>query len=148
MQLFQMFKKKNPYLDSNMINEEIMFTCETHVNEDTSNIIKYIQHQFKYEIQNFVFNEGQLKIFDILINETKELHVLEGILGSGKTFFVKYITHYFQTQGKNVLLTTITIGSTTLRLSQHACTIYILNLEFVFMVTFLFYHKQIIYYNH
>jgi ABC-type polar amino acid transport system ATPase subunit len=131
-----------------MINEEIMFTCETHVNEDTSNIIKYIQHQFKYEIQNFVFNEGQLKIFYILINKTKELHVLEGILGSGKTFFVKYLTHYFQTQGKNVLLTTITIGSKALRLSQHACTIYIFNLEFVFMVIFLFYHKQVIYYNH
>ncbi len=107
-----------------MINEEIMFTCETHVNEDTSNIIKYIQHELKNEIQNIVLNDGQLRIFDILVNETKGLHVLEGILGSGKTFFMKYLTHYLQTQGKNVLLTTTTIGTTTLWLSQHACTIY------------------------
>jgi len=116
--------EKYPYLDSNMINEEIMFTCETHINEDTSNIIKYIQHEFKDEIQNFVLNDDQLKIFDILINETKGLHVLKGILGNGKTFFVKYLTHYLQTQCKNVLLTTTTIGTTILRLSQNACTIY------------------------
>jgi hypothetical protein len=32
---------------------------ETHVNEDTSNIIKYIQHDIKYEIQNFVLNHHQ-----------------------------------------------------------------------------------------
>jgi len=40
-----------------MINEEIIFTCETHVNEDTSNIIIYIQHEFKDETQNFVLND-------------------------------------------------------------------------------------------
>ncbi len=37
-QKFQMFLEKYPYLDSNMNNEEIMFTCETHVNENISNI--------------------------------------------------------------------------------------------------------------
>jgi hypothetical protein len=37
-----------------MNNEEIMFTCEIHVNENTSNIEKYIQHDFLNEIQNFV----------------------------------------------------------------------------------------------
>jgi len=42
-----------------MNNEKIMFTYETHVNEDTSNTIKYIQHDFKDEIQNFVFNHDQ-----------------------------------------------------------------------------------------
>jgi hypothetical protein len=41
-----MFLEKYPYLDSNMNNEEIMCTCETHVNENTSNIEKYIQHDF------------------------------------------------------------------------------------------------------
>ncbi len=56
----QMFLEKYPYLDSNMINEEIMFTCETHLNEDTSSIIKYIQREFKDEIQIFVLNDGQL----------------------------------------------------------------------------------------
>lgn len=63
-----------------------------------------------------------MKIFDILINETKGIHVLKGIFEGGKTFFVKCLTHYLQTQGKNVLLTTT--GTTTLRLSQYACTIY------------------------
>jgi hypothetical protein len=41
-----MFLEKYPYLDSNMKNEEIMFTCETHVNEDTSNNVKYTQLDF------------------------------------------------------------------------------------------------------
>jgi len=59
-----------------------------------------------------------------LINETKWLHVLEGTPRSGKKFFVKYLTLYFQTQGKNVLLTTTT-RVVALRLSQHACTIHI-----------------------
>jgi hypothetical protein len=40
-----------------------------------------------------------------------------------KFIFVKYLRHYFQTQGKNVLLIA-TIGPTTLQLSQHACTIH------------------------
>jgi len=97
IQLFQFFWEKYPYLDSNMNNEEIMFTCETHVNEDTSNILKYVQHDFKDEIKKFVLNDDQLKIFDILINETKGLHVLEGTPRSGKNFFVKYLTRYFQT---------------------------------------------------
>jgi hypothetical protein len=130
-----------------MNNEKIMFTCETHVNEDTSNIVKYIQHDFKDEIQNFILNDDLLKIFDILINETKGLHVLEGIPRSGKTFFVKYLTHYLQTQGKNVLLTTTTTGVATLRLSN-ILVLYILNLEFLFVVIFLFYHNQVLYYNH
>ncbi len=30
-----------------MNNDKIMLTYETHVNEDTSNTIKYIQHDFK-----------------------------------------------------------------------------------------------------
>jgi hypothetical protein len=35
------------------------------------------------------------------------LHVLTTTIGSGKTFFVKYITQHFQTLGKNVLLSAI-----------------------------------------
>jgi len=87
-----------------------------------SNIVKYIRRDFKDEIQNFILNHDQLKIFDILTNETKGLYVLEGTFGNGKTLFVKYLTHYLQTQGKTLLLIT-TIGVATLRLSQHACTI-------------------------
>jgi hypothetical protein len=66
IQLFQKNLEKYLYLDSNMNNEKTMFTCETHVNENTSNIVKCIQHDFKDEVQNFVFNDDQLKIFDIV----------------------------------------------------------------------------------
>jgi hypothetical protein len=76
-----------------------------------SNITKYIQHDFKDEIQNCVFSFNQLKIFDILNKHSTRLHVLEGTPRSGKTLFWKYFTHYFQTQNKNLLLTTTTRGS-------------------------------------
>jgi hypothetical protein len=36
-----MHLEKYPYLDSNMNNEEIMFTYETKINENISNIVKY-----------------------------------------------------------------------------------------------------------
>lgn len=42
-------------------------------------------------------------MFHIVINEKKGLHVLEGTLGSGKKKIVKYLTCYFQTQGKGVV---------------------------------------------
>jgi hypothetical protein len=45
-QFFKMFFFKNPNLNSNMNNEKIMFTYETQVNDNTSNIVKYIQHNF------------------------------------------------------------------------------------------------------
>jgi hypothetical protein len=57
IQLFQMFLKKNPY--SSMNNEKRVFTYETHVNEDTSNTIKYIQHDCIDAIQKFVLNHDQ-----------------------------------------------------------------------------------------
>ncbi len=59
---------------------------------------------FKYEIQNYVLSSNQLKIFDILNNYSIGLHVFKGTLGSGIFFFLKYFTHYFQTQNKNLLL--------------------------------------------
>ncbi len=52
-----MFLKKNPY--SSMNNEKRVFTYETHVNEDTSNTIKYIQHDCIDAIQKFVLNHDQ-----------------------------------------------------------------------------------------
>ncbi len=45
-------------------NNVYMFTC---VNEDKTNIVKYIQLDFKDEIQSFVLNHDQLKSFDILL---------------------------------------------------------------------------------
>jgi hypothetical protein len=46
-----------------------MFTC---VNEDKTNIVKYIQLDFKDEIQSFVLNHDQLKTFDILLMKQKD----------------------------------------------------------------------------
>jgi hypothetical protein len=64
------FLKKNlekyPYLNLNLKNEEIMFTCTSNVNENTRKIIKYIQHDFKDEIQNYVLNYDQLHVLNIL----------------------------------------------------------------------------------
>jgi ATP-dependent exoDNAse (exonuclease V) alpha subunit len=53
------------------------------------------------------------------------LHVLTGTPGSGKTFFVKYLAQYFQTQNKIVLLSATT-GAAALRLSSNASTTHIL----------------------
>ncbi len=39
--------------------------------------MKYIQHDFKDEIQNSVFSSNQLKIFDILNKHSTRLHVLK-----------------------------------------------------------------------
>lgn len=60
MQLVEMFSKKYPYLNPNLNNEKIMLISETNMNKK-SNIMKYIQHDFKDEIQNCVFSFNQLK---------------------------------------------------------------------------------------
>jgi hypothetical protein len=51
-----------------------------------------------------VRNHEQLKIFQTIIKELVGLHTLQETFESDKTFLIKYFTHYFQTQGKNVLL--------------------------------------------
>jgi hypothetical protein len=102
---FEMFLEKYPYLNLNLKDEEIMSKCTSNVNENTKKIIKHIQHDFKYERQNYVLNYDQLNVLNKILTR---LHVLEGTLGSRKTFFIKYFTHYLQMQGKNVLLTSIT----------------------------------------
>ncbi len=63
-------------------------------------------------------------MLNVLSKNLTRLHVLEETLGSGKTFFIKYFTHYLQMQGKNVLLTSITKAN-VLWLSQHACTTHV-----------------------
>jgi len=50
-----MFLEKYPYLNPNLNNENIILICETNMNKK-SNIMKYIQHEFKDEIQICVFN--------------------------------------------------------------------------------------------
>ncbi len=81
--------------------------------------IKYVEHEFKDEIQDYTFNNEQLKVFELLIKQSTSLHILEGTLGSGKKNKIKYLTQYFQMQNKNLLLTTTT-RVVTLRLFQNA----------------------------
>jgi len=58
--------------------------------------IKYVEHDFKDEIQDYTFNNEQLKVFELLIKQSTSLHILERTLGSGKIFLIKYLTQYFQ----------------------------------------------------
>ncbi len=43
------------------------FTYETTMNEDVLKCIKYVEHDFKDEIQDRILNNDQMKIFEILI---------------------------------------------------------------------------------
>jgi hypothetical protein len=60
-----------------------------------------------------VLNHEQLKIFQTIIKQLVGLRALQETFKSDKTFLIKYFTHYFQSQGKNVLLIE-TIGVATL----------------------------------
>ncbi len=98
----------------------INLTCEINMDEIT---LKPIKYEFNDEIKNHKLNDKGLHIFEFLIKQPimwKE-HISEGTLENGKTFFIKYFTHYFQMQNRNLLL----ISSTrvvALWLSQHAYT--------------------------
>jgi hypothetical protein len=62
-------------------------------------------------------------MLNILIEQLVRLHTLEGTPGSGKTFLKK--SHIiFKMQDKIVLLT-MTIRTSNLRLSQYACIVHI-----------------------
>jgi hypothetical protein len=87
----------------------------------TCNTYKIYKNEFNDETQNHTLNDEQLQIFELSINQPIGLHMLGGILGSGKPFFIKYFTKYLQMKNKNVLLIATTI-TTALRLFQHAYT--------------------------
>ncbi len=48
--------------------------------------IKYVEGDFKDEIQDYTFDNGQLKVFELLIKQSTCLHIFEGTPRSGKTF--------------------------------------------------------------
>jgi len=73
----------------------INLTCEINMDEIT---LKPIRYEFNDEIQNHKPNDKKLHIFELLIKQLILLHILEGTLGNGKTFFIKYLTQYFQMQ--------------------------------------------------
>ena len=59
--------------------------------------------------------------FDTIIHNHVGLHLLIGISGSDKTFFVKYLAQHFQLSHKMVLMCA-TMGFATLQLSPTAST--------------------------
>jgi type II secretory ATPase GspE/PulE/Tfp pilus assembly ATPase PilB-like protein len=56
--------------------------------------ISCFQHDFSTEMQEASLNEEQQPIFDTIINHGPGLYFIEGIPGSGKTFFIKYLTNH------------------------------------------------------
>jgi len=76
--------------------------------KDILNCIKYVEHDFKDEIQDHTLNNEQLQVFELLVRQPTWLHILKRTAGSGKRFFIKYFTQYLQIKNKNVLL----IGTT------------------------------------
>jgi hypothetical protein len=96
MQLFELFWEKHLYLHSTLKIENIKFTYETNMNEDVLKCIKYVELDFKDEIQDEILNNEQLKIFELLIKQSIGLHILEGTPRSGKTFLIKCFTQYFK----------------------------------------------------
>jgi len=73
----------------------INLTCEINMDEIT---LKPIRYEFNDEIQNHKCNDKKLHIFELLIKQLILLHILDGTLGNGKTFFLKYLTQYLQMQ--------------------------------------------------
>jgi hypothetical protein len=66
--------------------------------------MKYVEHDFKDEIQDHTLNNERLKVFELLIRQPTWLHKLEGTLGSGEKVFIKYFTQYFKMKNKNIPL--------------------------------------------
>ncbi len=83
---FWIIWEKYPYLHSTLKVENTKFTHETNFNEDVVKCIKYVEHDFKDEIQDYTFNNEQLKVFELLIKQSTSVHILEGTLGSGRIF--------------------------------------------------------------
>jgi type II secretory ATPase GspE/PulE/Tfp pilus assembly ATPase PilB-like protein len=59
-----------------------------------------------------VLTEEQQHIMDNILQNPHGLHILAGTPGSGKTFFVKYITQYFQKHDKKIILSATTAAAT------------------------------------
>jgi hypothetical protein len=53
---------------------------------------KLLKHTFDTNLSMMQLNHEQQKVFHSIIENPQGLHVLTCTLGSGKTFFVKYIT--------------------------------------------------------
>jgi hypothetical protein len=92
--------------------------------EDKHFNISCFEHDFSLEMENAHLNDEQQQIFDNISNIDSGLYFTEGTPGSGKTFFIKYLTnHLIQTTKKKILLCAPT-GAAATRLSSNASTIH------------------------
>ncbi len=55
-QVFELFWEKYPYLHLTLKIEIMKFTYETNMNEDVLKCIKYVEHDFKDQVQDQIFN--------------------------------------------------------------------------------------------
>jgi hypothetical protein len=77
-------------------------------------------------MENAHLNDEQQQIFDNINNIDSGLYFIEGTPGSGKTFFIKYLTnHLIQTTEKKILLYAPT-GAAATKLSPNTSTIHTL----------------------
>jgi Cdc6-like AAA superfamily ATPase len=115
---------QHPYLDPDYIGD---IRCGTNIpmadDMQTFNISCF-KHDFSLEMENAHLNDEQQQIFDNISNIDSGLYFTEGTPGSGKTFFIKYLTnHLIQTTKKKILLCAPT-GAAATRLSSNASTIH------------------------
>jgi ATP-dependent exoDNAse (exonuclease V) alpha subunit len=74
-------------------------------------------------MSDMTLTQEQERLLNSIIANLEGLHVLSETPGSGKSFFIKYITQYFQWKGKTVVLSRTT-GAAALRLCKTANTIH------------------------
>jgi DNA replication protein DnaC len=84
---------------------------------------KHVSHNFDIQISEMTLTQEQEGVLDSIMANPEGLHVLTGTPGSGKSFFIKYITQYLQLKGKTILLSGTT-GATARRLSKTANTVH------------------------
>ena len=115
---------QHPYLDPDYIGD---IRCGTDIpmaeHTQTFNTSCF-EHDFSLQMENAHLNNEQQQIFDNIKNIDCRLYFIEGTPGSGKTFFIKYLTnHLIQTAEKKILLCAPT-GAAATRLSPNANTIH------------------------
>jgi ABC-type multidrug transport system ATPase subunit len=84
---------------------------------------KHVNYIFNTQMSVMTLTQEQERVLDFIMTNPKGLHVLTGTPGSGKSFFIKYIIQYLQSNNKTVLLSG-TIGAAARRLSRIANTLH------------------------
>jgi hypothetical protein len=114
-----------PYFDPQHVTSKLNNQKLSHVQwqQKMQPIPKPFKHKFHPHISMMKLNDEQQRVFDSITKNPHGLHILASTPKSGKTFFVKYITHHFHMHGKNVLLL-VTTCVATLFLSAFVITMH------------------------